>query len=181
MKTEAIWSQLRAGLLAFVRGQVPDEHAAEDVLQETFVRVHDALTGGARPERVGAWVFRIARNVLIDRRRAERGADELDPARAEAPGADDENLNAEVRGWLPGMLAELPPELAEALRLSELEGLPQTELAARLGISHSGARSRVQRGRARLREALLSCCHLDFDRHGNVVDYRRRGACRGCQ
>jgi RNA polymerase sigma-70 factor (ECF subfamily) len=69
------------------------------------------------------------------------------------------------------MIEELPDEYQVALRLTELEGLTQQELAARTGLSLSGAKSRVQRGRKMLREMLLACCHFEFDRHGKVIDY----------
>ena len=66
------------------------------------------------------------------------------------------------------------------MELSEGEGLSQREVADRLGLSLSGAKSRLQRGRALLRGMLLDCCHLDLDRYGNVVDYEQRRRCDHC-
>jgi len=68
----------------------------------------------------------------------------------------------------------LPQKYAEALLLSDLEGLTQHEVAARLGLSLSGAKSRVQRARRLLREAFLRCCHFEFDRRGHIIDYGPR-------
>ena len=123
----------------------------------------------------------MARNVWIDhaRRAALPSSEEL----AEVPERVDEteaNFNADVSGWARSMIANLPDDDRVALELSELEGLPQKDVAVRLGLSLSGAKSRIQRGRAKLRAMILACCHLDFDGHGNVVDYRQLENCPCC-
>ena len=80
------------------------------------------------------------------------------------------------------MIHDLPDPYREAVRLTEIEGLTQAELARRLGISLSGAKSRVQRGRAQLKEQLIECCRFEFDRRGAVIDCepRRTTPCPEC-
>jgi RNA polymerase sigma-70 factor (ECF subfamily) len=71
----------------------------------------------------------------------------------------------------------------QAVQLSEIEGLPQQEVADRLGLSLSGAKSRIQRGRLMLKDELERCCRFEFDRRGNVMDYEprpERTVCRNC-
>jgi RNA polymerase sigma-70 factor (ECF subfamily) len=72
------------------------------------------------------------------------------------------------------MIHSLPEPYREAVVLTDLEGLTQKELAGRLSISLSGAKSRVQRGRQKLKEMLLDCCRFEFDRRGGVVDCEPR-------
>ena len=79
------------------------------------------------------------------------------------------------------MIERLPEPYREALLLSEMEGMTQSAVAERLGISTSGAKSRVQRGREQLKAMILQCCHVDLDRRGNVLEYRQREDCRCCQ
>ncbi len=76
--------------------------------------------------------------------------------------------------WLKPMIDDLPDKYREALWLTEFEGLTQVELAERLGISVSGAKSRVQRGRSLLRHDLLDCCQFEFDRRGGIIGYTTR-------
>jgi RNA polymerase sigma-70 factor, ECF subfamily len=52
---------------------------------------------------------------------------------------------------------------------------------AELGISFSGAKSRVQRARAKIKEQLLDCCHFQFDRAGQIIDYQPRRDCCASQ
>ncbi len=89
----------------------------------------------------------------------------------------DEEISAEVASWLPAFIGLLDAPTREALELSELEGLTQREVAERLGLSPSGAKSRVQRGRHKLREALEACCEIERDVRGHVTDYRPKEGC----
>lgn len=80
------------------------------------------------------------------------------------------------------LIDRLPDGQREALVLTEFEGLTQTEAAGRLGISVSGAKTRVQRAREQLKSLLLDCCHVELDRRGGINEYRaRRGACGNCR
>lgn len=176
--TEDVWTSLRAELFSFLRKRVRDEHEAEDLLQEVFVRVHDRLADLQRDDRVGAWVWRIARNVLVDHRRAERPSEPLEPDDVADREDAEPNENALVEGWLRESIALLPPDYRRALELAEVQGLPQARVAELCGLSLSGAKSRVQRGRALLLRTVLDCCHLELDRRGNVLAHRpRQGRC----
>jgi len=70
----------------------------------------------------------------------------------------------------------LPPPYRDALTLVEFEGVPQVEVASRLGISVSGMKSRVQRGRSMLRDGLLACCDVSRSATGGVLDFAPRAA-----
>lgn len=184
--TEAVWSHLSSALWRFIRRRVADDHAADDLLQETFVRVHRSIDTLEESERVAAWVYRIARNVLTDHhRRAANPAVALGDTDPEAVEPDDRLCPLRCRGaeWLDEMVRSLPDGYREAVRLAEVEGLPQQEVADRLGLSLSGAKSRVQRGRVMVKDALERCCRFEFDGRGNVMDYEPRPdrtVCRDC-
>ncbi len=182
--TEAIWTRLSADLRRFIRRRVADDHLADDLLQETFVRVHRNLTALQEADRLAAWVYQIARNVIHDHYRKATNAtvtltddpvDEADEGRG--------CLRCRAAEWLEEMVGQLPDGYREAVQLSEIEGLPQQVVADRLGLSLSGAKSRIQRGRVMLKGVLEQCCHFEFDRRGNVMDYDPkpdRTVCRNC-
>jgi RNA polymerase sigma-70 factor (ECF subfamily) len=78
------------------------------------------------------------------------------------------------------MIERLPDHYRQAVMLSEIEGLKQREVAIKQGISLSGAKSRVQRGRKMLKEMLMAGCHFEFDHRGTVIDYQENGQyCNG--
>ena len=72
------------------------------------------------------------------------------------------------------MIAQLPDPYREAVELYELKGMPQQDIADKLGLSLSGAKSRVQRGREKLKSLLFSCCSFEQDRRGNIIGYERK-------
>ena len=174
---ETIWEQYCCRLLAFIRGRISDESQAEDILQDVFIRVHHHLCCLPPQEKVESWIYQIARNLIIDFYRKRRDVLELSsdiPVEMELPEFDAE---ASLAGSLKEMLDELPEPYREALILTEYQGLTQVDLATKLGISVSGAKSRVQRARGKLRDMLLACCHIELDRRGRIMDYYELCCC----
>ncbi|MCY9666542.1 hypothetical protein M5X11_16625 [Paenibacillus alginolyticus] len=84
------------------------------------------------------------------------------------------NLNNLVSGWLTCIAQALDEKYREAILLTELGVFTQKQLAERLGISVSGAKSRVQRGREKIKEMLLACCHIERDELGKIVELRAK-------
>ena len=72
------------------------------------------------------------------------------------------------------LIHTLPEKYRQALLLTDIEGMPQTKLAEALGLSASGAKSRVQRARQKLRYAIQTCCEIKHDSRGNILDYKVR-------
>ena len=182
--TEAIWTSLSADLRRFIRRRVADDHLADDLLQESFVRVHRHIGTLQEADRLAAWVYQIARNVIHDHhRRATSSTVALADDPVDEPDERLGCLRGRACGWLEEMVGQLPDGYREAVQLSEVEGLPQQEVAVRLGLSLSGAKSRIQRGRVMLKGVLERCCHFEFDRRGNVMGYDPkpdRTVCRNC-
>lgn len=179
--TNEAWQRIAAELRRFVGHRVADPHAAEDIVQDVFLKLVRRLQQPHDEGRLHAFVFQVARNAVIDHYRTRRPGAELPDdlaAGGDAEGAAMAPLCASFRNFVHG----LPPPQREALLLTEYEGLTQKQLADRLGIAPSTAKSRVQRGRAKLKQALLDCCSFEFDRRGRIVDWQRRdpGSCPEC-
>lgn len=168
---EEIYDRFDADLGAFVRSRVGDPDAAEDVLQDVYLKIHSRVGTVKDEEKIASWVFRVARNAVTDHYRAKRPEQKLGELPEAPADPEGEDLERELRRSVRGMLEGLPPEHREALYLTEYEGLTQKELAEKLGIGLSGAKSRVQRARTRLKAMLLDCCHFELDRRGRVTNY----------
>ena len=176
--SELVWRKFHTDIRSFIQKRVSDAAAVDDLTQESFIRIHRGLDKVEDERRIGSWIFSIVRNLIVDHyRRSSSGAPALleDPSLDENPDGDNENKT--VGSWLISMIETLPPDYADALRRVELQGQSQAELAQDLGLSRSGAKSRVQRGRELLKKKVLKCCALSFDRHGNVVDYQSKSEC----
>ncbi|MCK6547137.1 RNA polymerase sigma factor SigZ [Myxococcota bacterium] len=174
------WRELEQKLRPFVARRVRASADVDDVLQDVFLRMQRGLSGLRDEERFGPWVYQVARSAIVDHARSrarlpilatEAGDDEV----ASAPSDDDDGAaERSLAEWVAPFIAMLPEPYREALTLTELEGLTQREAAEKLGISVSGMKSRVQRGREHLRTSLEACCHIALDARGRVVDYEPR-------
>ena len=178
MTTDAVWAAFSGRLRGFIAKRVREDVDIDDILQDVFAKIHEGLPKLQESEKLEAWLFQVARRAVVDHYRRRRSA-ALPEDVAEDPPAKD--VSAEVAAWLDPMMSLLPEADREALRLSGREGVSRKDLATRLGLSLTGAKSRVQRARARLKEALLDCCHIEMDLRGRPIDYRKkRGDCGPC-
>jgi RNA polymerase sigma-70 factor, ECF subfamily len=181
--TEQMWREMVAQLRMFVRRRIADPNRADDVVAEILLRVHQNVGSLEDRERLPNWVFRIARNAIIDEyRRAGRSREQLVASLgddvAEAPTEeDDPGALSELAGCLRPLLAGLPVEQRRAVEMIDLDGVSQADAAESAGISLSGMKSRVQRGRTRLGELLGQCCALSLDGRGLPMDYAPPPGC----
>jgi RNA polymerase sigma-70 factor (ECF subfamily) len=180
LSVEGVYTAFHTELRRFVLGKVSDPAVADDILQDVYLRIHTHIDSLRDPSRLQSWVYQIARNALTDYYRSRRPTAELPETLPEPGGPVDRcenDVECELMESLGVMVSDLPPKYREALALTLYEGLTQQEVAERLGISLSGAKSRVQRARAMIRDSLLRCCHFAFDRYGAVLDYQDRCCC----
>jgi RNA polymerase sigma-70 factor (ECF subfamily) len=175
------WRSYREELVGFVRRRVGDAALADDVVHDVLLKALAQLETLEDPARLRAWLYRITRNAIADHYRAQRPAEPLpDDFEAEAPVEEVELAERELARCLTPLLGALSPPYREALTLAEVDGLSQREIARRAGLSLSGAKSRVQRARRMVRDALLACCRVELDRRGGVVDYHAPSGCDPC-
>lgn len=210
--TERLWRDVHERLTAFVARRVDEPADVADIVQSVFLRVHQHATTVADEDRLLPWLYQVTRNAIADFYRAPARRRELplvidstdtsggdgspDPSTEtmDAAGVDDpvwqtgidEATHAalsELSTCVRPMVEQLTPRHREALKLVEFEGQSQVDAANALGISISGMKSRVQRGRAELRELLLACCEISRSATGGVLDFAPRspdGCDGGC-
>jgi RNA polymerase sigma-70 factor, ECF subfamily len=175
----APWRVVEERLRPFVARRVAGADV-DDVLQDVYVRLQRGLATLRDDERFGAWLFQIARNTIADHGRA-RARHPLAPAadvpESAAPTADDDRDAATALATcVATFVARLPSPYREAVTLVELEGLTAREAAELAGISVSGMKSRVQRGRAHLRALFEQCCAIALDARGKVIESTPRAS-----
>ena len=172
------WSDVAARLQPFIARRVPAPDV-DDVLQDVLLRMHRGLASIRDEERMTSWMFQIARTAIADRAR-DRGRHPLvgDTPDAEAAsddaGESDKPAARALASCLTMFVARLASPYREAITLVELEGMTVRAAAEMVGVSVSGMKSRVQRGRAQLRCALEECCEIAVDVRGGVTDIAPR-------
>lgn len=174
---EALWRDYRAQLFGFVLKRVSDAAAAEDLVHDVLVRAYQKRDTLHSEGRFESWLFQIARNALIDYYRSRRPSEPLPDDLADPHMSGDRAAMRELAACMQPLVNTLPDHYRDALSLSELQGLTQQETALRLGLSLSGAKSRVQRARRLLEAKLLECCRIELDSRGTIVDYEKANGC----
>lgn len=153
---ELLYNAYRGRIFTFLLRLSGSSEAADDLVQDTFIKAHGAMARLDRDQKLLPWLYRIANNTAIDglRRRtrftwlpwvAIRGT-------PEEPQALDDQATARARAEIAETLRRLPPDNAAALLLHALEGYSYQEIAAIQGCSLTAARSRIARARAAFKE-----------------------------
>ncbi|MCK9363926.1 MAG: RNA polymerase sigma factor SigZ [Syntrophales bacterium] len=171
------WNEHKIRLHGYIAKRVRNREVAEDILQDVFLKVHLKIHKVKAPGSLTAWLYRIAANAVADYYRGQNPAEEL-PASLAALEPEPDYIS-ELAACLEPLIADLPETYRLPLVLSEIDGLTQKEVAVQLGLSLSGAKSRVQRGREKLRQRLLECCAIEVGRNG-IIGYEVRNKQRGC-
>jgi RNA polymerase sigma-70 factor, ECF subfamily len=173
--------ELEQKLRPFVARRVPPAEV-DDVLQDVFVRVQRGLVTLRDEERLVPWLYQVARSAVQESRR-QRARHPLAGGEYEEPvAAEPESSVASEAGlaaFAAGAITRLPPPYRQALTLTELQGMTQLAAAKLVGISPSGMKSRVQRGREKLREIVEACCSIALDGRGAVIacEPREKATC----
>ena len=180
---EASWADTLDRLRAFIARRVGDREVAADITQDVVVR---SIASGAleRADNPVAWLYRSARNAVIDHYRTHHPHDPIDRDDLwPDPDISDGGPNAatrELSRCLQPLLEQLGPTARDALVRVDLEGRTHQEAADTLGLSVSGMKSRVQRARRELKDLLERCCVVELDARGAVTDYRPNTGSCGC-
>ena len=178
--TEDIWHEYHSRLAAFIRGKVAED-AAEDLLQDIFMKIHLHIDSLKDVTKLESWLYQITRNAITDYYRSRRVSEEL-PEWIEQPLPEEEDsVRKELSACLEPMVRALPDKYRNAIRLSEMENRTQKEVAEVERISLSGAKSRVQRGRALLKNMLNDCCQFEINNKNQVISYKKKEkSCKFC-
>lgn len=174
------WKELERHLRPYLARRVPSAADIDDLLQDIFVRMHRGLGSLRDDERFGGWVYRVANSVIVDKARQRARSPQVDDR--DRYGADvgavadeaDEQLQSDLGECVALFVGRLPSPYREAVTLTELQGLSHKEAAEMLGISLSGMKSRVQRGREKIRHMFEECCQISVDCRGRVIECEPR-------
>jgi len=179
------WEDISARLRPFVARRIA-AHDVDDVMQDVFVRLQRGLPALRDEDRFTSYLFQVARSSVSEHLRTRARHPIADQPERDEPGAeptdDDRDVARSLAACVSIFVAQLPSPYREALTLVELEGMTVREAAELAGISLSGMKSRVQRGRDQLRRMFDECCEIALDARGKPTDFAPRSQrCWSCK
>ena len=152
----AAFEQHAGRLTAFARGAVRDLDAADDLVQDTFLRLVKEVRSGRVPDNIGGWLFTACGNLVVSRGRRRSVAERtkrLLVDRSVASSPEERAVRTDENARLTRALEELPPDARVALLLAA-EGYSSAEIGASIGRSANATLTYICRARIRLRELL---------------------------
>ena len=178
---EQVWRDFHQQLLNYIVKQVGVVDVAEDILQDVFIKVNQRIAQIEDKEKLVSWLYTICRNTMYDyfrKNKTEQSkylavnmediiSDEQDKSKQES-----------LYKCITTLINELDESYRQVLKDSEINGLKQTLIAEKNHLSLSATKSRVGRGKIKLKEKLKRCCEFDFSESG-VSHYCKRNC--GCQ
>jgi len=167
------WQAHEGELLGYLRHRLADADAADDVLQDVFVKALRHGQGFCTLDNPRAWLFQVARNALVDRVRTAHATEPLPdgPAEPVAPLPETMAPVDALANCLTRSLGELSPDDAAILRACDLEGHTVRSFADAHGLGLPATKSRLLRARQRLRDRLTTACQVRFDADGSVAGH----------
>ncbi len=168
-----IWTRFHKELKGFIISKVKNSNDADDILQDVFAKIIQHTDKVNQAKNLQQYLYGMVRNAVSDHfRKRTFPTDDLEVQETEPFTATEvQSLNATIAECcLKPFINKLPESYKEALLITEFQNTSQKELAKKLNISYSGAKSRVQRGKEKLKELLLSCCAYESDIYGNLID-----------
>ncbi|MGO9566261.1 MAG: RNA polymerase sigma factor [Desulfomonilaceae bacterium] len=170
-----IYDQYYFRVKRVIRGIVRDEWLADDLTQETFVRVQDRLGDLRDPAKLSSWIFRIAYNLCQDHFREVGksviigGADEQDMEIPEEDSVQKEFEQHQMSQCVQIEIDRLPESLRTVLFLSDVMEFSHREIAEVVGITVENVKVRLHRARKRLKELLEQKCTFETDERNVLV------------
>jgi len=178
MTTKNIWKQYADDIKYFILSKVKDAPVADDLLQDTFIKVHTKLDTLKDKEKVKSWIFSIARYTVLDYFKQRDLVYEM---------TDDDFVFEEQKlehteaDCLHGIIKSLPKKYRDPLFLSDIKGLKQTEVSEQLHLPLSTVKSQIQRGRKLIAQGFVDCCDLVLNDRGYLVgEIKDKADCKVC-
>lgn len=175
----ALWLEHKDALRNFILKRVKDQQLADDILQDVLLKVYGFCLQKSGVRNVRSWLFQITRNSLIDHlRKHKKYVDKEIPDVIE----EDENLAfKDALNYIEPLLNFLPEEYRLPLKMADLEGRKQADIAKELGLSLSATKSRIQRARDLLRAEFLTCCNFQTGAGGDLISFEIKNSCAPLQ
>ncbi|NTS75852.1 sigma-70 family RNA polymerase sigma factor [Catenovulum sp. SM1970] len=176
--TEQIWHQFHQQLLNFILSKVQDQHIAEDILQDVFIKVQQKLSTLENANKLQAWLYQVCRNSIIDYYRSNNIQFTPLVLDAAIPVEQNDSDLAQLSRCLQILINDLPADTAPLLVASDLEQIKQQVIAKQYQLSLSATKSRIQRARSQLKDKLQQCCDFEFNEQGPQMHCKRQCGCQ---
>mgnify|MGYP001393654567 CR=1 FL=1 len=170
-----IWEDYKSSLLGYIQKRVDNRDDSKDILQDVLLKSYQFCSKGKTVLHLKSWLYKITQNTIIDYYKKNNKSI---PLVFDITEDDDESSNiGEASEYIKTLLKLLPEEYAKPLYLYDIENIDQKTIAERLNLTLPNTKSRIQRGRVKLKERFLECCIVAFDTNGEMISFEIKPEC----
>jgi RNA polymerase sigma-70 factor (ECF subfamily) len=170
-----IWSDFHKELKGHITRVIKHQTDADDILQEVFIKIMLYGDKVQKAKDIRQYIYGIVRNTISDYFRKKHYLSNDYDIASDITEEDEQHINSTIAECcIKPFVNQLPEKYKEALLLTEFQEISQKDLAEKLNLSYSGAKSRVQRGKEKLKEMIMSCCAFESDLYGNLTGFERK-------
>jgi RNA polymerase sigma-70 factor, ECF subfamily len=170
-----IWEEYKSSLLGYIKKRVTNNDDAKDILQDVLLKSYQFCSKGKTVLHLKSWLFKITQNTIVDYYKKNKNIsftlDFIDEV-------NQNSLIGEASEYIKALLQLLPEEYAIPLYMYDLDNISQKEIAQKLNLSLPNTKSRIQRGRLKLKERFLECCVVEFDENGEMISFDIKPDCK---
>tara|TARA_B110000240_G_scaffold19070_1_gene19409 strand:+ start:1223 stop:1762 length:540 start_codon:yes stop_codon:yes gene_type:complete len=178
MTTNEVWKQYSEDVKRFIVSKVHEKTLADDILQDTFMKIHTKLHTLKDARKLKSWIFTIARNSIMDFFRASKISFEVAGLGSEIDTEEDYHTEKDC---LIGILQNLPKKYRTPLFLSDIKGMKQSEVAKQLNQNLPTTKSQIQRARKLIAQGFMDCCGFVLNEQGYLVgEIQEKENCKVC-
>ncbi len=175
MIAQNIWNDFKHEIFGFIKARIKDVEAAEDILQDVFVKIHLNAKSLNENDKLTSWAYQITRNTIIDYYRKKKIINYPEDFKRNFP-EDVYDTNNDFIVCLKPFINHLPEIYKDALYKTTYENMSQKEYAHEMNFSYSATKSRIQRARQKLRNLFVDCCSVQSDKYGNIISAKSKSS-----
>ncbi|MDG2194536.1 MAG: sigma-70 family RNA polymerase sigma factor [Polaribacter sp.] len=178
MTTKQVWQQYSEDLKRFIISKVKNKTIADDILQDTFIKIHTKLHTLKDITKLKSWIFSIARNKMLDYFKSSNKTVEIANFESETKLLEEAHTEKDC---LHAILRNLPKKYRDPLFLSDIKGMKQAEIATQLQLPLPTVKSQIQRARKLIAQGFIDCCGFVLNNKGKLVgEVQEKEDCKVC-
>lgn len=179
MTTQEIWKLYADDVKHFILSKVKNSSITDDLVQETFIKVHTKLSTLKDVSKLKSWVFSIARNTTLDYFKTISKSIDIPPL--ETSFEEEDPIHTE-KDCLLAHIMNLDKKYRTPLFLSDIKGIKQAEVATQMKLPLATVKSRIQRARKKVAEGYMECCDYKLNDKGLLVgEMQEKEDCKICK
>lgn len=174
-KTNEIWYEFYTEIFFFILKRVKNEDSTNDIIQNSFIKIHENLNTLKQNSKLKSWVFQIVRNEVANFYKGNKGVEEISDLETDTSLSQ---VNYDNLCCFDRFINELPEKYKTVVDLIYFQGKNQFETAELLGISLANVKARILRAKNMITQKLKTCCKFSTDKKGRLIGESNCSICK---